>query len=94
MRLVLLKEWFVSNLKFLWKYISSYISAKFGPRTDFQTYLNRMNKCNECKWKIEKGNLAFCKSCFCIQSKMWPDAILWNKCRMKNSHCPMKKWEI
>ena len=82
-----------SKIKFLWKYVSSYISAKFGPRTDFQTYLNRMNKCNECKWKIEKGNLAFCKSCFCPTSKAFPDSILWNKCRMSKAKCPMKKWD-
>lgn len=80
-------------LTFAWKYVSSYILAKFGPRTDFQTYLKRMNVCNCCKWKLEKQNLAWCKECFCPTSKMFPDSILWNKCRMKNAKCPRKLWE-
>jgi hypothetical protein len=79
-------------LKFLFKYVTSYLKAKFGPRTDFKTYLDRMNTCNDCKWKLEKENLAWCKECFCPTSKMFPDSILWNKCRMKNAECPRKKW--
>lgn len=82
-----------SKLEFVLKYVWSYISAKFGPRTDFKTYLERLNKCNDCKWKIEKENLAYCKSCFCPTSKAFPDSILWNKCRMKNAKCPMKLWD-
>lgn len=85
---------FLEKVKFVFKYIWSYLIAKFGPRTNFDTYLNRMNVCKDCSWKIEKGNLAFCRACFCARSSMWPDAILWNKCRMKNAHCPRKKWEI
>lgn len=81
-----------SKFEFVLKYVWSYLYAKFGPRTDFKTYVERINECNNCSWKIEKENLAFCKSCFCPTSKAFPDSILWNKCRMKNAKCPMKKW--
>lgn len=78
--------------KFLWNYVTSYLKAKFGTRTDFKTYLKRLNTCDKCIWKIEKGNLAFCRTCFCPTTKYFPDSILWNKCRMYEAKCPMKKW--
>lgn len=89
MRFYLLKEW----LKLVFELAKSYLVAKFGPRTDFATYVDRLNVCKECTWKIDKGNYSFCKSCMCPETKLWPDSILWNKARMKNAKCPRNKWK-
>lgn len=84
----------INALKFVYQYVFSYISAKFGPRTDFKTYVDRLNVCKDCSWKIDKGNYSFCASCFCPRHRLWSDAILWNKARFKNSKCPKHKWEV
>lgn len=89
MQLTSLKE----LLKHPFKYLKSYLVAKFGPRTDFATYVDRLNVCKECSWKIDKGNYSFCKSCMCPETKLHPDAILWNKCRMAKANCPRSRWK-
>lgn len=40
MRLYSLKEWW----KLLFENVKSYLVAKFGPRTDFATYVDKGNK--------------------------------------------------
>lgn len=81
-----------SKLVFLWKYVSSFFIAIFGGKVNLETYLNRLNKCKDCKWNKQKGVNNFCAECFCPQSKYWPWAELKYKASLKEAKCPMKKW--
>ena len=81
-------EWIVTFLK----HTKSYLAAKFGPKASFKTYTERINACNECIWRKEKGSRNYCKECGCPETKFWPDSELKTKCAFLNAECPRKRW--
>ena len=81
-----------SMFEFVSKYVWSFFVAMFGGKVNLETYLNRLNKCKDCKWNMEKENNNFCKTCFCPQTKYWKFSELKYKASLKEAKCPMKKW--
>jgi len=77
----------------LFEKIKSYLKAKFGPKTDFKTYANRISKCSDCVWNVSIKNRNYCKECGCPKTVFWPDAELKTKCFYLNAECPRKRWQ-
>lgn len=79
--------------KKLYKYVFSFLKAVFGPKIKFIDYFERLEKCSDCSWRIDKNERSYCKSCMCPQSKLWKFSELKLKASYKYSECPRKKWE-
>lgn len=80
------------KLNSAFKYFWSYLKAKFGKKTSFDEYLNRLENCRHCSWNVSKKNRNYCKGCFCPQTVLWPDAELRTKATYYFAECPRKKW--
>ena len=80
-------------MKELFRNIKSYLKAVFGPKVQFVEYIDRLNQCSTCPWRVEKSNRNYCKECGCPKSRFWPHAELKTKCSFKHSTCPRKRWD-
>jgi hypothetical protein len=79
-------------MKKLIENINSFLKAKFGPKTDFATYSDRISKCSDCIWNVQKGTRNYCKECGCPKTIFWPFSELKTKAFYQNSKCPRKRW--
>jgi hypothetical protein len=71
----------------------SYLKAKLGPKSEFSSYIFRLNRCKDCSWNVKKSKRNYCKGCMCPKSILWPDAELRTKANFKYAECPRKRWK-
>lgn len=74
------------------KKLISFLRAVFSKSVNLETYLNRLNTCKDCSWRIEKNNRNYCKECGCPETSFWYFSELKTKCKYSKLECPRKKW--
>ena len=70
-----------------------FLKAIFGKKTNLDDYVERLQVCLSCSWRIRKDNRNYCRECGCPETKFWPFSELKTKCGYNEATCPRNKWK-